>query len=180
MLDFTCCLGPSCLIDLGTGLFAIQDVAKQAAGLEAIEADLDDAESCLLAAEAALAKAKDNIGGGCRSNGSKMHKEAAAVEMAGRALLQVLDRLVEIAARAAELLHPRHVVLARAHTLQVCMCARETQLCVYSSLGLCVSFCVCVCVCVDLSLSALHVEICCTDPLLHSSHNSRGLLLLCR
>mmetsp|Transcript_1670 Transcript_1670/g.4143 ORF Transcript_1670/g.4143 Transcript_1670/m.4143 type:complete len:357 (+) Transcript_1670:290-1360(+) len=82
------------------------DPAQQAADLEAIEQRLDGAEAVLGAAQAVLA--------------AKRAKRASEAAMQVTRVLRDGEALVQCARR---LLHPRHVVLARAHTLLVDACA---------------------------------------------------------
>lgn len=115
------------------------DAEQQATQLEAIETDLDEAESCLQAAEATLASLKarkrsrrkgaqngssvnrEGVNGSSRSNGGDNGlAETAAAE---QTIVKMMGRVEGIVCRAAELLHPRHIVLARAHALQVGMVA---------------------------------------------------------
>ncbi|KAF5842718.1 hypothetical protein DUNSADRAFT_5485 [Dunaliella salina] len=84
------------------------DPAQQAADLEAIEQGLDDAEALLVAAQARLSAKRVRKG-----NASEAAGQVARVLRDGEALVQ----------RASQLLHPRHVVLARAHALLVDACA---------------------------------------------------------
>jgi len=91
----------------------------QVADLEALEQDLDKVEAALVAAQTSLA-ATSGSGTGAANSGAG--GAAAAAEIA-----QAVSRVERTAQRAAQLLHPRHIVLARAHTLLVGVCPHASQ-----------------------------------------------------